>query len=739
MKQTTLAPAVPAKAMEEVASAAPSECKPALSFRFNLSFDNRRVDGYGALYDTVVYLSDGCGNVSVTDIADIEEIRYIQYVGCAALEYDRGGETFELCRSDMINAADLQSVTKRLRSVSEGRGPGTPDPFSRTHCEKCGRRFMPGSNVCTYCVDRRRLVRRLLPFAKPYAGKLALSVLLCFAISAVGVITPYFSKQLINDYISNPDIDPSAPGVFPGFLALVLAIAAAGLLTAGISAVKSALVVKASSGILVDLRDAIYRSIQKLSLAGVSRRTAGELINRVTEDTQTLREFLAGDLPDIIQQGLVLGSVTVVMFFIDWRIALIVLAPVPIMLLVFSRLMKYTNRLYNSQWHASSECGTILHDIFSGIRVVKVFGNEEYEEKRFDRAARKLANISVRNERIWNLTMPVAYFALALGEYAAIYILGGEVLRGSIGLGDMSQVLSYVAMIYGPVRWMASVPRRITRTVTSMTKVFEIIDEEPDVADAADCVSAPIKGDISFRHAYFGYNNYENVLKDINIDIKTGEMAGIVGRSGVGKSTLINLIMRLYDLTGGELLIDGKDIRSYSQHSLRGQIGVVLQETYLFRGTVYDNIAYARPGCTPEQVLRASRLANAHQFIVKLPDGYNTYVGERGQTLSGGEKQRIAIARAVLRDPRILILDEATASLDTETERLVQDAVNSLTRGRTTIAIAHRLSTLRNATKLIVLEKGTVEETGTHEQLIQSGGRYCKLVMAQRKMSKMLK
>ena len=313
----------------------------------------------------------------VTDIADIEEIRYIQYVGCAALEYDRGGETFELCRSDMINAADLQSVTKRLRSVSEGRGPGTPDPFSRTHCEKFGRRFMPGSNVCTYCVDRRRLVRRLLPFAKPYAGKLALSVLLCFAISAVGVITPYFSKQLINDYIANPDIDPSAPGVLPGFLALVLAIAAAGLLTAGISAVKSALVVKASSGILVDLRDAIYRSIQKLSLAGVSRRTAGELINRVTEDTQTLREFLAGDLPDIIQQGLVLGSVTVVMFFIDWRIALIVLAPVPVMLLVFSRLMKYTNRLYNSQWHASSECGTILHDIFSGIRVVKVFGNAE--------------------------------------------------------------------------------------------------------------------------------------------------------------------------------------------------------------------------------------------------------------------------------------------------------------------------------------------------------------------------
>jgi ATP-binding cassette subfamily B protein len=273
--------------------------------------------------------------------------------------------------------------------------------------------------------------------------------------------------------------------------------------------------------------------------------------------------------------------------------------------------------------------------------------------------------------------------------------------------------------------------------MTSIVKVFDIIDEDIDVKDAPDAKDIEIKGEVELEGVSFGYDNTANVLRNINLKIKPGEFIGLVGRSGVGKSTLINLIMRLYDPDEGVIRIDGIDEKEISQKSLRSQIGVVLQETFLFAGTVYDNIAYAKPSATRDEVITASKLAGAHQFIMKMPDAYNTRVGERGHTLSGGERQRIAIARALLHNPRILILDEATSALDTETEKQIQDALRILSKDRTTIAIAHRLSTLRNATRLVVLDKGTIAEVGTHDELIQKKGIYYNLVMAQRQMSKM--
>lgn len=599
-------------------------------------------------------------------------------------------------------------------------------------CPKCGLP-LEGAAECVFCKSRASTLLRLIKRIGPYK-KYFISALICTILSQmIWVCMPYMDRMLIDKYVT-PKLDDVSGIAYLGITVLLL------LLTAGtfdFFNMKNSFRVALNLG--RDLRQEVFAKSQQLSMSSISHRTAGELINRVSGDAAKLEDFITANGKDAVVKVLSLIIICVLLFAMDWRLALMTVLPVPVVFIIVKKLFGMMQVSYTKVWKFSTKHSETLHDILNGIRVVKSYGSEAKEISRYEDCSSQWAKACVRAETMWYLTMPFSYFILTIGNYFVLYFGGGMILDHQMTLGQLIQFTTYVSMLYEPINWLIQIPRTLADASVSAGKVFEILDERSDVSDISEPIDLDIKGDIDFDDVYFGYKSYDPVLKGISCSIKQGEMIGIVGHSGVGKSTMINLIMRLYDCTQGEIRIDGVPIKNISQHTLRTQVGVVLQETFLFDGSVLDNIAYAKPQAKFEDIVRAAKIANAHDFIVKLPDGYNTRVGNKGFQLSGGERQRIAIARAILHDPKIIILDEATASLDTQTEKQIQQALGNLTKGRTTIAIAHRLSTLSNADRLIVLDKGKLAEFGTHKELMKNKGVYYKLVMAQRQTTKMKK
>ncbi len=686
------------------------------------------------------------------DFNEIKELSISSHIGCASLEAEmKNGDSVRICRftqsclnqvSEFIKAANYYIETGELTQIHT----------ESTVCPKCGKHYIVNTQICPHCSNKVSIVGKFFALGKKYIPAFAFSGLLVLITNIINLIIPQINRVLVDDYLF-----PASEGVEPWgdknpvlmILILILLMLLCYVAMRVINIVAARLRNKTSANFVNSIRIQLYNKIQVLSMSSISRRTTGDLIKRLTEDTSVITEFIKSETVWIIEVGVVFIGVLV--YFIATRplLTLFVFIPVPIVIFAAAKFWNFIHRRYEKQWRLSSAANGILHDIIKGIRVVKVFGTEKSEIAKFSEANRKLAETSQKNEQLWAVLFPLLGFIVGIGEFLVLYFgaesvlnginpeLGHSIIGKPLTLGEFTQIMSYIGFIYGPLRWLTSLPRSIANAVTSMAKINEILYEDPEIKDKENAVEPEIEGNISFVNATFGYKSYEPVLKNISLDIKKGEMVGLVGHSGVGKSTLINLIMRLYDLNSGKLLIDGTDIKDISKETLCMNIGTVFQETFLFAGSIYDNIIYAKPDATPEEVFSAAKIANAHEFIVRLPDAYNTVVGENGYSLSGGERQRIAIARAILRDPKILILDEATASLDTETESKIQEALQRLIKGRTTIAIAHRLSTLRHADRLIVLEKGKVAEQGTHEQLLKNKGIYYNLVMAQRQTTKM--
>ncbi len=705
-------------------------------FRFDLAHSsNRRADGAGAITDRGIYAWDGKELVSVP----LDETGYVNLdigSGCVSLFSEKDGVRRTICRSTAGKTGTLKKVITEIADIKDGKThEAVTLDDSVSFCPKCGRPYAPGSKKCNRCSRERSSIIRLLVIAKPWRFMIILSVVLYFVSSAVSLVVPYLNRILVDDYINKAQNTPVSD-ILTGFITILVAMFVINVIQKLINVVRSLALIEAGNGLKLRLRQLLFDKIISLSVPNIQTRTSGELINRVSSDTDVLSNFITNDLGEVAQMIITLVAVITVLLVYDWRIALLIVLPVPFIMVINRAFRRFLHKYFRLSWTVSSGVTTFQHDTFSGIRVVKSFRTEKKETDKFRDLTEKERKVAIKAETTAGILMPVIGFLLGFGEFFLMYYVGNRILNGTMTIGEMAQFSSYAGIIYGPIRWLSHLPRMISRTATSVSKIFEIMDDENLVTDRENAENIPIDGKIEFDHLSFYYDITKPVLRDLSFTINKGEMIGIVGRSGVGKSTLINLVMRLYDPVEGSVKIDGRDLRDFSQQSLRSQMGVVLQENYLFRGTVFDNILYAKKDATRKDVISAAKLSGAHKFIINLPDGYETVIGENGYTLSGGERQRVSIARAILRDPRILILDEATSALDTETEKDVQEVLYRLTRDKTTLVIAHRLSTLRNADRILVLDKGRLAEFGSHEELMKKKGIYYDLVMIQRDMSK---
>jgi len=690
-----------------------------------------------ATSDRLLTLSPDRGNARVhldLPLKIFREFVAEPQVGNGIIEgYTHDGQLYEIIRYSNALSRQFPQVAKHLQTLIEGKGEEfTPDArIQESICPHCGQVLQHGSLVCPRCLNKSKTLRRLLRYAWNYKGYLICVWIVMLIGIATNLTPPYISRILVDSVLTS--------GINSSRLlaALVLILAASQLIGVLLRIVQQRLTSVAAISITYDVRRHLFASLQRQSLGFFDKRRTGNLMSRVTNDTRKLLNFLTSGIRFLVVNVLTIIGIGVMLFVINWELALYILIPVPIVFLLtklFWRTVKAAHYRVHVRW---AQISGILNDSLSGIKVVKAFGQEGREIRRFDDTNTGLFSAGLDEAKISQTLFPILAFVSFTGSLLIWWVGGRKVMAQEVTLGTLVAFLGYLGMFYAPVQTLSKMGTWLTRSLTAAERVFEVMDARQDVREVPHPKRLrTVDGRFEFKNVTFGYDVNTPVLEGVNLQVEPGVMLGLVGRSGAGKSTLINLICRFYDVTEGQILLDGIDLRELSLEDYRAHLGVVLQEPFLFSGSVYENIAYPKPQAKLEEVMNAAKLANAHEFILGFQDGYDTQVGERGGRLSGGERQRLAIARAILHNPKILILDEATASVDTQTESLIQEALARLVRGRTVFAIAHRLSTLRNADRLIVIDEGKIVETGTHEELLLKRGLYEKLVRLQTELNR---
>lgn len=576
---------------------------------------------------------------------------------------------------------------------------------------------------------------------RPYRGSLAIILAAMLLQTAASVAAPWPLKIVLDNVVGSHKLphwlerllQPMLSGTSKMQIAVAAAVAVVLIAAVGAIASYAANYYTTSVGQWVanDLRLRTYQHLQHLSLSYYDTHETGLLLSTLTADVETIQSFASSSTLGILVDLFTIVAMLVIMFWLNWDFTLIVVAVAPFMLLLVSRFKKVVKKATHEVRKQQSETVAVLQRGLQSVRVVKAFGRQDLAQEELSEVSKATVEAALRARKIKALLSPIVTVTVALCTAAVLWRGSSLILGGAMTAGVLTVFLSYLGMFFKPVQDLAKMTNTIAQTAVGVERVRSLLEADTTIQQRPDArAPGTLRGDIVFEHVAFGYRVDEPVLKDVHFQIKAGEMVGVVGPTGGGKSTILSLIPRFYDPNAGRILVDGVDIRDFELQAFRNQIGYVLQETVLFRGTVAENIAYGRGSATRGEIVEAAELANAAEFIVKMPRGYDSFVGDRGETLSGGQRQRIGIARALIRDNPILILDEPTAALDTESEKKVIEALERLMKGRTVITIAQRLSTIRDADKILVLKEGVVAEQGNHEELLAKGGVYAELYRA---------
>jgi len=565
---------------------------------------------------------------------------------------------------------------------------------------------------------------RLLRYLKPYWRWVVISIVCLLLLTTLNLLPPLFQKQIIDEVLGKRLL-----GRLP---MLVLGLAGVYALTHFLRFGDLYLRHVLGERFILDLRVLLYDYLQRLSISFFESQQTGEIMSRITNDVNALENFVTHSVGFLVVDLLRLVGTAIILFVLDWQLALLTLLPVPVLAVALRLFNTRVRPIYRQIRDRLGDINAELQDSISGIRVIQAFGQEGHELDRFTQRSTRYYEERVRGIRQWSIFFPAIGFVASLGMVIVLGFGVHRVLSGALTLGGLVAFISYVVSFYEPIHRLVQVDNTVQQAIAAGERVFELLDTVSEIEDEPEAIELPtIRGAIAFEGVSFRYGTGEEVLRGVSFQMQPGQVVALVGPSGAGKTSIANLIPRFYDPVSGQVTVDGHDVKEVKLPSLRRQIAVVLQDTFLFNGTVRDNVVYGQPDASEDEMIAAAKAAYAHEFIVNLPQGYETEIGERGVKLSGGQKQRLALARAILTDPRILILDEATSSVDAEAEYLIQQALEKVLEGRTALVIAHRLSTIRHADKIIALEDGRIVEVGDHRQLLARGGLYSQMYRRQ--------